>query len=123
MIHFSNGDIVETVDDRPIWKRTKDWFLKKKDAAVDTIKLYPKESFAVATVIVGGAVKVLPKLLIARNNRERERIKQEYCYDRSLGHYWALKRALSTSEWIEINKRRSNGENLGDILEQLNVLK
>ena len=123
MIHFSNGDIVETVDDRSVWQRTKDWFLKKKDAAVDTIKLYPKESFAVATVIVGGAVKVLPKLLIARNNSERERIKEEYCYDRSLGHYWALKRPLSNAEWREIENRRSNGEKLGDILEQLKVLK
>lgn len=123
MVNFSNGEIVETVDDRPFWQRKIDWFLKKKDAAVDTIKLYPKESLAVATVIVGGVVKVLPKLLIAKNNSERERIKEEYCYDRSLGHYWALRRPLSNSEWREIENRRSNGEKLGDILEQLKVLK
>ena len=45
------------------------------------------------------------------------------CYDRSLGHYWQLKRELSNSEWVAIEQRRKNGERLADILSELKVLK
>ena len=45
------------------------------------------------------------------------------CYDRSLGHYWQLKRELSNDEWVAIEKRRKRGERLADILTELKVLK
>ena len=45
------------------------------------------------------------------------------CYDRSLGHYWQLKRQLGNDEWIAIEQRRKNGERLADILSELKVLK
>ena len=45
------------------------------------------------------------------------------CYDRSLGHYWQLKRELKNDEWLAIENRRKNGERLADILEELKVLK
>jgi hypothetical protein len=60
------------------------------------------------------------------NNKEmkkQEDLKNLYCYDRSLGHYWKLKRELTNSEWVEIDKRKKNGEHLADILDELKVLK
>lgn len=57
------------------------------------------------------------------NLRKAEKVKQEYCYDPSLGHYWELKRKLSNQEWVRIEKRKQEGEKLGDILSSLNVLK
>ena len=57
-----------------------------------------------------------------QQNKEKD-LKDLYCYDRSLGHYWKLRRELTNSEWVEIDRRKSNGERLADILEELKVLK
>ena len=54
---------------------------------------------------------------------KEKRLKENYCYDRSLGHYWKLRRELTNSEWVEIDRRKNNGERLADILEELKVLK
>lgn len=77
----------------------------------------------VAITLATGTVKVTKQLLKARNIKEDERIKEEYCYDRSLGHYWALRRPLSNKEWLEIDSRKQNGERLADILSDMRVLK
>ena len=50
-------------------------------------------------------------------------MKDLYCYDRSLGHYWRLRRELSNKEWLEIDQRKKNGERLADILDEMKVLK
>lgn len=55
--------------------------------------------------------------------KKEENLKNLYCYDRSLGHYWKLRRELTNSEWLEIDKRKRNGERLSDILGELKVLK
>lgn len=70
--------------------------------------------------VVGGIAKTCIK---NKNLRKEEQLKEEYCYDRSLGHYWALKRKLSNKEWLEIEERRKNGDRLADILADLRVLK
>lgn len=55
--------------------------------------------------------------------RKEAQLREAYCYDRSLGHYWALKRKLTNKEWIDIDKRKKNGERLSDILSELKLLK
>lgn len=57
------------------------------------------------------------------NLHKEENVKNLYCYDRSLGHYWALRRELSNKEWLEIDARKKKGERLSDILAELKVLK
>lgn len=57
------------------------------------------------------------------NLREKKLLKELYCYDRSLGHYWKLRRALTNSEWLTIDSRKNNGERLADILADLKVLR
>lgn len=66
------------------------------------------------------AIKVVGKHV---NLAKEKDVKDLYCYDRSLGHYWRLRRELSNAEWIEIDKRKRNGERLADILSELKVLK
>lgn len=64
------------------------------------------------------------KSIIKRSNlKKQENIKNLYCYDRSLGHYWRLRRELTNSEWVEIDKRKRKGERLADILAEFKVLK
>ena len=65
-------------------------------------------------------VKVVGKYV---NQHKQEDLKDLYCYDRSLGHYWKLRRELTNDEWLEIDKRKKNGERLSDILDELKVLK
>lgn len=65
-------------------------------------------------------VKAVSKHVSQGNEKK---LKENYCYDRSLGHYWKLRRELTNSEWVEIDRRKSNGERLADILDELKVLK
>lgn len=67
-----------------------------------------------------GAVKDANR---ARLLKKEENLKNLYCYDRSLGHYWALRRKLTNAEWVEIDKRKAQGERLADILNEMKVLK
>jgi hypothetical protein len=55
-------------------------------------------------------------------NKEKD-LKELYVYDRSLGHYWKLKRRLSNKDWASIDKRYREGERLADILNDLDVIK
>lgn len=57
------------------------------------------------------------------NLKKQKNLKDLYCYDRSLGHYWQLKRELSNNEWVEIDRRKKNGERLADILDEMRVLR
>ena len=63
------------------------------------------------------------------NQEQRFRLKKKtnlkvlYFCDRTLGHYWKLRRELTNSEWVEIDQRKQNGERLADILDELKVLK
>ena len=73
--------------------------------------------------LIGGitaSVKAVNKHV--KLNKEKN-LKDLYCYDRSLGHYWQLRRELTNSEWVKIDKRKNNGERLADILDELKVLK
>ena len=76
----------------------------------------------IPAVVAGG--KVVARLA---NNciqvKKEQDLKELYCYDRHLGHYWRLRRELSNKEWLEIDRRKANGERLADILAELKVLK
>lgn len=85
-----------------------------------------KEALAVATPIIMVAGKLLGKSVKAANKKvdmkQQKDLKELYCYDRSLGHYWKLRRKLTNTEWVEIERRRKNGEKLADILSDMRVL-
>lgn len=91
---------------------TMNWCRENKDTLIVIVP---------ATVAgITGLCKLGGKLIDASSQRAHQNLT---CYDRSLGHYWQLKRELSNSEWVAIEQRRKNGERLADILSELNVLK
>ena len=94
------------------WNDTKNFVINNKE----TILFLAPTILGFATT----TVKVVGKRV---NLKKQKEVKDFYCYDRSLGHYWALRRELSNSEWREIDKRKRNGEKLSDILDELKVLK
>jgi hypothetical protein len=90
----------------------KDWFVRNKDTIL------------ILTPVVIGGVTTIVKVVGKRINLHKEEaVKNLFCYDRSLGHYWSLRRELSNREWLEIDMRKKNGERLSDILAELKVLK
>lgn len=90
----------------------KEWIIKNKETVV-----------TLTPVIIGG-ITTISKVVGKRVNlRKQENLKDLYCYDRSLGHYWRLRRELTNKEWLEIDQRKKNGERLSDILAEMKVLK
>ena len=90
----------------------KEWVVRNKEAVI-----------ALTPVIIGGVTTVTKVVGKRINLRKQEDLKDLYCYDRSLGHYWRLRRELSNKEWLEIDQRKKNGERLSDILSEMKVLK
>lgn len=76
-----------------------------------------------APVVIGGITTIVKVVGKNVNLRKQESVKNLYCYDRSLGHYWSLRRELTNEEWVTIDRRKKNGERLADILDELKVLK
>jgi hypothetical protein len=100
-------------------RQVKEELWKAKDFVIRN-----KETILLAAPVVVGVVTVVVKTVGKNVNlRKEERIKNQYCYDRSLGHYWALRRNLSNQEWTEIDRRKTSGERLADILSELKVLR
>lgn len=94
------------------FQNTKEWVIRNKEMVI-----------TLTPIVIGGVTTIVKVVGKNVNLRKEESVKNLYCYDRSLGHYWALRRELSNKEWIEIDKRKRNGERLADILSELKVLK
>lgn len=98
--------------------------LKSKLEAAKWWVIRNKESLVIIVpVVVSGVTTVVKVVGKHVNLHKAESVKNLYCYDRSLGHYWRLRRELSNKEWLEIDRRKSNGERLADILSEMKVLK
>ena len=94
------------------WREAKQWASDNKEVLA-----------VVVPAVIGGAATIAKVAGRHHNLQKQEAVKNLYCYDRSLGHYWSLRRELSNVEWREIDKRKKNGERLSDILKELNVLR
>ena len=94
------------------FREAKAWFVRNKEAVI-----------VLTPVVIGGVTTVVKVVGRRVNLHKQEAVKNLYCYDRSLGHYWRLRRELSNAEWLEIDRRKKNGERLSDILAELKVLK
>lgn len=104
-------------------RQKKEWFQSKLNNIgrwVDN----NKEIILILGPAALGTVTTVAKVVSKHTQQHKEKdLKELYCYDRSLGHYWKLRRELTNAEWIEIDQRKKNGERLSDILYELKVLK
>lgn len=94
------------------FRTTGQWIMRNKEMII-----------FLTPIIVKGTTSVVKVVGKSINNKKAEDLKTLFCYDRSLGHYWELKRKLTNKEWVEIDSRKRNGERLADILSEMNVLK
>lgn len=98
---------------------------QKISNAVNFVREHKEEIMILSPIIIAGITGVtkVSKGMIRNHNLNKEQdLKELYCYDRSLGHYWKLRKPLSNNDWIAINDRKKNGETLADILSSMNVL-
>lgn len=107
------------VDKKPLREKVSNRLNQFKDFVVENrdmlVVIVPAIAGLSATMI-----KVVKRIVI---NGQEKQVKELYCYDNHLGHYWRLKRKLSNREWLEIDRRKSNGESLSAILNELRVLR
>lgn len=94
-----------------------------KNKTCDFVRGHKQEILIYGPIIVGAGGTLIKFLGKRVNLKKQEDLKDLYCYDRSLGHYWRLRRELSNREWLEIDTRKKNGERLSDILDEMKVLK
>lgn len=99
--------------------------IKRKKAMQDVSQFVKDHPEVVVPVTV--ALLTTVKTVARITNRhvvlhKEQRLKDNYIYDRSLGHYWKLNRNLKNSEWKALDERKKNGESLVQILTDLKVL-
>lgn len=105
--------------DRRAWVYEKvnkaKWFVEDHKAQIAAV--------ATATPVVVGTIMQIARMVSQQDRLKKAKdLKELYCYDRSLGHYWKLRRELTNDEWLAIDARKRSGERLADILKELNVL-
>ena len=90
----------------------KDWVVDNKEMIV-----------VVAPIVIGLLTPIVKSVSKHVTLGKAKDLKELYCYDRSLGHYWSLRRELTNNEWLTVDRRKKCGERLADILADMRVLK
>lgn len=91
------------------------WVVENKELVIATIPL--------ATIGANGINKTVNTIARNRAAKAEEAVKKLYVYDRRNGMYLKLRKALTESQKIEIDRRRRNGETLTQILASMRILR
>lgn len=120
---------VYTIDPRTRKEKVDDFKAKAKGKFNDVVQWIKENKDVICLVgpivctVVGGTTRVISKT-IQRHTLDKEiDFKQRTIYDRSLGRYVELKRALTPDQALIIEERRSQGEKLSMILDSMGLLK
>lgn len=119
-----NGQVIDE-DGKVVnmkWQEFK-WKAKQKfDAAKEWCVENKEITAAAISALIGGTFEIIKIASKADAREEEKELKELYIYDRSMGHYWKLRRKLTNAEYREIERRRQDGESIGEILESMRVL-
>lgn len=83
-----------------------------------------KETIVTLVPVVVGGVTVLARVIgkQARINQERD-LKELYVWDPKLGMYYQLRKKMTNAQRLELDRRKEQGESIGNILASMKVLK
>ena len=90
----------------------KEWAKKNKELLV-----------VFGPVAVGSLVEIAKIASRHSTVKEQKKLKENYIYDRSAGHYYETKRKLKNKEWLQVDERHTNGESYGEILDDMGLLR
>lgn len=127
VIDIESKEIPVEEDKRNRFEDFKAWIGRTKDK-ISVWCGENKEIIVVMAPILVGSVVELVKISAKRQNiKEEEYLKNNYIYDRSNGHYYEIKNIRSSKKrnknFLEIDRRRNDGEKLYDILDSMKLLK
>lgn len=74
-------------------------------------------------VVLASGEKVFKEVKRERQLKEERDLKERFIYDMSLKCYYELRRKPKPQEYLEIERRKRNGESLGKILSDMRLLK
>lgn len=110
-------------------EETKQKFEAKKTSCITKAKEYGNSilNWAIdhpvqAGLVVSFLTKLSQKALVEHRDRKNELRRRTREYDPTIGVYYDLKRPLTNKEKLELSRRHKNGEPIGDILDEFNVL-
>ena len=117
---------MKTVDYRTFEEKFYDFKFKTKTKVQNGLMWANNNKTLLLIVVpmaIGGVGQIVKVAGKRANLNKEEQLKTMYCYDRSLGTYWNLRRELTNDEWLRVDERKQAGERLGDILDSMEVLK
>lgn len=94
------------------FNRFCDWCINHADLAIG--------GFCAGLGLVSTGIKVGGKVYKRHTEIKNRDLR---CYDASRGTYWELRRRLTNKDRLEIDRRMSMGDRLGEILNDLGALK
>jgi len=92
------------------------------DKVKDLVAEHPAETLALVTTGLGSLIGLARRYDRKKDLREQQRLRDEYIYDRSLGSHWRTRRKMTNGEKLEVERRRRQGESLGEILRDMRLL-
>lgn len=110
---------VRRVDLKAEWKK----FKAKAAQTWETCKQNKEVVIAVGSVVIPAGIEIV-KMAVKRSDRRTEdNHRRKEMWDPVEGHWWKLKRELTSREYLEVEHRVKNGEKRGEILYEMGVLK
>ena len=119
---------------KKLWNKVKNlakkFWMKVQDACIWIVKMVKlaiewcmnnQETFYVGVFAASCISSAVKKYRKTKMEREMD-FHRNNIYDRSMGHYWQLRRRLTSDEMRELEQRKYYGESMGDILESMKVL-
>ena len=112
-----NDGVDITVDIKKA-ERCKKWEARKERALEWWSE--NRQYVIIAVPIIGGVAK---KAISAYSKHQQVKAQELRLWDPVLGQHWQLRRKLTNNERMLINRYKSNGESIGEILFRMKVLK
>ena len=95
---------------------------KKAAQAFDWCMKNPEMAVAIGGGVLALAKPITKGVIKHVNLKKEEDFRDRSIYDRSAGHYVYARRKISNNEWLEIDRRRKNGEPISYILDSMHLL-
>lgn len=117
---------METINIKKKLREGWDWTKRKVSEGWNWTKNFAeenKEFLVFAMPIAIGGFKLITKVWkSAAGNKAEKDHKELYVWDNRVGQYWRIRRPLRVSEQLELERRRNDGEPMGEILASMRVL-
>lgn len=84
---------------------------------------HKQEILVFGPIVLTSTIELLKILSKRHNLNEEKHLKDNYIYDREMGHYYETSRKLKGTEWLFVEQKKNEGESIGIILQDMDVLK